>query len=424
MAPRPDEDRGLIASLEEHLGERRSAIAAIADEPAVRRRGHYTPGDEEAILAAWGDCWRTRAALFEMIVEETDDPATFCRAFAAALVLIASARGLRDRFHGDAILRRKLNEPVDSLAIPVDAYDTVQRSLLRARHHARIAGAVVEYEAMVAAGRIDPAWREFIAGRLGCLTVPGRRLVTSYLRTRFSRLRAKIGRHGLGRAGYRIQTWFGIAAAEIRTRRGHRPRLPAHVDRALRGHLRPGDVMVTRKEHVLTNHLLPGYWPHAILYRGDARVIEAQRDGVRDRGLDEAFGCDGIVVLRPRCAPEDIARALARAATHIGKAYDFDFDFTRGDRLVCSEVVYRAFDGTDGLDLAPSKRYGRFNITAQEFVEAALDDRWFDLVAARLPGGELAVGDAAREVVGARLKAEGLVVGNHSRTTGPGRLAE
>lgn len=34
-----------------------------------------------------------------------------------------------------------------------------------------------------------------------------------------------------------------------------------------------------------------------------------------------------------------------RALSHRGKGYDFDFDFTTPDRLVCTELIFRTYDG-------------------------------------------------------------------------------
>ena len=47
--------------------------------------------------------------------------------------------------------------------------------------------------------------------------------------------------------------------------------------------------------------------------------------------------------------PEDTVRqAIERGIVHEGKMYNFDFDFFSSDRLVCTEVVYRSYDGLEG----------------------------------------------------------------------------
>src|SRR5690606_13014354 len=120
---------------------------------------------------------------------------------------------------------------------------------------------------------------------------------------------------------------------------------------------------------------LPGYWPHSALYVGTAeelramgleadprvaghlaefaepdatgharRFIEAISEGVVFTTLEHSVGeADSVAVLRPRLTPPQIREVIARAFSHAGKPYDFDFDFFSADKLVCTEVVYRAF---------------------------------------------------------------------------------
>ena len=182
---------------------------------------------------------------------------------------------------------------------------------------------------------------------------------------------------------------------------------PDRIDQASRCSLerllRPGDVLVTRHDHAFTNLFLPGYWPHAALYigsevdrkrmqieldpergarwTGDRRVLEALKDGVLFRPLEQTLAVDAVAVIRPRLDEVELARAISRAAQHEGKLYDFDFDFFRSDRLVCTEVMYRAFDGIGPLRLTLTERSGRPTLSAEDLLDLAVDGQGFDPVA-------------------------------------------
>jgi hypothetical protein len=180
----------------------------------------------------------------------------------------------------------------------------------------------------------------------------------------------------------------------------------------VRAIVRPGDVLITRKEHALTNYFLPGFWPHAALFIGGSaelerlgigghahvaprwhqlltcdsneplRVLEALKDGVRIRSLGCPLTCDAVAVLRPELPEPLVAQAIARGFRHEGKAYDFDFDFTRSDRLVCTEVVYRSYEGIGGVTFALTRRAGRLTLAAEDLLTMALAKSHFRVVAA------------------------------------------
>ncbi|HHH76171.1 MAG TPA: hypothetical protein ENL03_04015 [Phycisphaerae bacterium] len=132
--------------------------------------------------------------------------------------------------------------------------------------------------------------------------------------------------------------------------------------------LQPGDIFLTRKNGYLSNAALPGFWSHSALYVGDnddleklsiadhpaikkhtadsdGTIIEGVGDGVLFRSHIITAMSDYCVVLRPRLSDADKAKAIVRAFGHVGKEYDFDFDFTDSTKLVCSELIYDAFGG-------------------------------------------------------------------------------
>jgi len=212
-------------------------------------------------------------------------------------------------------------------------------------------------------------------------------------------------------------------------------RVPDRVDdevrRRLEALLRPGDVIVARHDRAVTNLFLPGFWPHAALYVGteadrermdvsidseraerwcdDRRVLEALKDGVLFRPLEETLAVDAVAVIRPRLDDAGIAQALARAVRHEGKLYNFDFDFFRSDRLVCTEVVYRAYDGVGPLRIPLRERTGRPTLSAEDLLDLAVDGEGFEPVAvfgAPTCPDRLVEGEEARAAIRASYRSE------------------
>jgi hypothetical protein len=74
--------------------------------------------------------------------------------------------------------------------------------------------------------------------------------------------------------------------------------------------------------------------------------------------------------------------------------------------MVCSEVVYRAFDGLDGTEFELRKRAGRLTLAPEDLIQMALANQSFDIIACYLPanGPELESGEAAIETIRATLK--------------------
>ncbi len=167
------------------------------------------------------------------------------------------------------------------------------------------------------------------------------------------------------------------------------------------GELEPGDILLERREWHLTNLGIPGYWTHAALYLGtpaalDAHfaglpvlegrtatawlaerepaavaalagrdehgplaVIEAIRPGVVLSSLEHSGSCDSLAVLRAGTSRRDQLQVVREALRYLGRPYDYNFDFTTDSALVCSELVYKAYQDIDGLTLHPEEVNGR-----------------------------------------------------------------
>jgi hypothetical protein len=207
----------------------------------------------------------------------------------------------------------------------------------------------------------------------------------------------------------RVSRWMG----DTKVWRPHRYLITERQVRAFQPMLQPGDILLERREWYLSNVGLPGYWPHSALYIGTAeerarffdhpevrrwvreqgredgdfeallrqrypaayrasrslpekdnpaRVIEAVSEGVVFTSLEYSAVADAVAVLRPRLSRASTARAILRAFHFHGRPYDFNFDFRTDAALVCTELVFKAFEGDPelgGLHLPVSRVLGR-----------------------------------------------------------------
>lgn len=161
-------------------------------------------------------------------------------------------------------------------------------------------------------------------------------------------------------------------------------RVPGEPLEAIRKYLKPGDIIVTRHRDALTNVFLPGFWPHAALYVGDqpegGNVVEAKKDGVLLREIDETLRVDAFVVLRAGADDGVLNEVVARAMSHVGKLFDFSFDFRQADRLACTALVYRSWHGQGGMEFFLTENSGRLCLPAEKLIDQALAGGVFQVV--------------------------------------------
>ena len=434
-----------VATVARHFAELQADAKHLLATLAVSKRGYFTPTEDEEVRHLLVSYWQARNALIELVYQFKEDdglrdehrPAAFLVAFAAALVLIDAARFLRENLHDRPVVRAKLNEPEPAFGISKGTYDTVQASLTSPIHAWHLYHALQYWEQhqgeLRGLGK-DPLFMpliEIIERLKSRLNVDFTTYAAARLRFRTRQLWTAVNRDLLHRALNGLQKIAGELVANIYVQPLHKPHLPPAIIAELRDVLRPGDVLVTRKEHALTNYFLPGYWPHAALFLGqrqqleqlgisghanvaprwrrllsvDAaeprRVLEAMKDGVLIRSLASPCGVDAICVLRPQLTEPEIAEALTRGLFHEGKSYDFDFDFSRSDRLVCTEVVYRSFEGVGGVQFQLTRRAGRMTLAAEDLIQMALDHNCFEPLAAFCPqhAQRLLTGKPAEELM-------------------------
>ena len=107
----------------------------------------------------------------------------------------------------------------------------------------------------------------------------------------------------------------------------------------------------------------------------------------------ETLEVDAAVLVRPPGV--DAAAVLRRALEHEGKPYDFLFDFRTADRMVCTEVVYRAYHGIGGVGFQLTETGGRLCLPAEEMLDQAMDHGFRVVATAGAGPGGLLSGPAA-----------------------------
>jgi hypothetical protein len=320
--------------------------------------------------------------------------------------LIRIDRLLLFRVAEHSIVQRKLNEAFPEYRIPRKQYTMIfsafvdHGNVISIREAMRLADT---NRRQLDALAEDPAVG-FLARQLHELELSLNQSKLSYVKRALGYVSHKWRRRGvvtLQNSLARILEGFGRTASEFYSadNKNVTPELLGQIESLLQ----PGDVIVTRHAKALTNLFLPGYWPHAALYigtveqrkamgisadwakeqrwTGELCVLEARKDGVRFRPLTDTFSVDVFAIIRPQLTSGSVRAGIERAVLHEGKMYNFDFDFYSSDRLVCTEVIYRAYDGLEQIQFPLQERASRKTMSAEDLLDYALDSEQFDIVA-------------------------------------------
>ena len=424
-----------VLDLHRHLDELRTRAVEQLQRFLAAEREYLTPSEDERVRQLLVSYWHARNALLGKVaefrafaedqeqVELQQRNQVFLVGFTAALVLVDAGRFLREICSPNPVIAAKLNAPEPYFGIPAGVYNMIQKNLTSPVNAWRLYHAYklfqLSQESFTACAAGDPLLEGVLelARRLADrVQVSKRRYAQARLQVNAAQVSRALTQHSFGRAASWVIEMSSRAIGKIGVKPGHRPALPTGIRSELAMLLEPGDVIITRKQYAATNYFLPGYWPHAILYLGEVgqlaglgfdqhenmqgrwqrlceldasesrRVLEAMADGVHLRSMLSAYSVDGVTVIRPQLTQQLRLEAIGRGLFHEGKPYDFDFDFTRSHRLVCTEVVYRSYEGVGGLEFPLTPRVGRLTLAAEDLLRMALDGRGFELVAAYLPG--------------------------------------
>ena len=401
-----------------------SLAQEIEDARKATKRGYFTPDEDERLRIAFAKFLQARAALEDTIAEmeelcsrrdgkfstlsEREQYQAFAASFYAACLLNRTADFVVGRYGRSKVVHRKLDEPEPRFGIPNGRFTELFQSLTEPGHVWRFQQLIRfarDHEEIILALRDDPLMAPLVE-RL----ISEKPQLIEFSRRTYYRKRLRYWCYAYVRgqkSSYRqAMAWLlelsGRAVSNMR-KPSREKRVTPEIQAQLAPLLEPGDIIVTRHDGALTNFFLPGFWPHSTLYIGSeeerdrlgvemdagrrvrsadpVRTLEALKDGVHFRLLESTLRVDAFTVIRPNLNLREIAQAITRAITHEGKDYDFVFDCRRADRLVCTELIYRAYHSIGGLEFSLTPGTGRFFITPEELLDRAVDGDGFKVVA-------------------------------------------
>jgi len=328
---------------------------------------------------------------------------------------------LLDRMENDPALDKVLNEEIPEIGLPKGTYRSFKFRFLNVARAGEFAASKAVYHAYGRAYGDD----YFPEIRLNIKEDSSRILKAG--RGRGTVLTYKNGLQIIRKSG--MTAWFPVQQGaselmgDIKVWRKHRSLINQKQIKEIIPQLEPGDIMLQRREWYLTNVGLPGFWTHAALYVGTAqerqqffkeknveqwvkqrgessgefeklfkkkypkafsmanqpthdgnlpRIIEAVGEGVLLTSIEYSALADSIAVLRPRLSKKAKAKALLGAFKYYNYPYDFNFDFLTDSSVVCTELVYKAYEprkGFKGLHFDLGKLMGRYVLPANDIAK-------------------------------------------------------
>ena len=383
-------------------------------------RGYFLPEEDDYLWSLVSRYLTVRQGFWQIIndmsayfsddiqnVKSKDDWRHFLLGYAASCQAVKMARLLVDELARHKLVQRKINEGSPLNHVPRKVFTDIFQSLSDTDNAIKM-----QYMMNFVENNqhfIDTLQQDDVVGHV-VQSLPELEKTLHSSQLAFLKLRFKYLWHAITRRGAvskQITSFFilekaGRVVAGIGDHENKR--ITPDIFKQLAKLLQPGDVIITRHDFVASNLFLPGYWPHAALYIGseedrkklglqvskkiadrwcgEIRVLEAKSDGVLFRPLSETLTVDECIIIRPRLSKRGLTEGLSRAVQHEGKGYNFDFDFFRSDQLVCTEVVFRAYDNLEDIQFKLIERAGRLSLSAEDLLDMAIEDRGFEVLAA------------------------------------------
>jgi hypothetical protein len=190
-----------------------------------------------------------------------------------------------------------------------------------------------------------------------------------------------------------LSAFFGNVSGNVHWRKGHLYQNEEVLQMAKKS-LIPMDIILEKSPFVLTDKFIPGHYGHVAIYLGTKEqlmalgmwdhpqiiphreeieagktILEAVRPGVRLNSLAEFLNIDEYTIIRKKDGLNSFAQVseqITRGMEQLKKEYDFNFDISTLDKIVCSELVYIVFGH---VNWPTQYRLGRPTVTPDDIGE-------------------------------------------------------
>lgn len=300
----------------------------------------------------------------------------------AALTLYENAQVLQTTVLSIPRVRALLNDGDPTRGIPPNFWDDIQKEFGNIRYRSLAVDGLAAFDRLSrqasSSGAEQGPFLTYIRSEIEA-TPTAKAIRSESLWTKIRRILRYYGLRvrdlltgGLDKGTFEVSRGFGTLVGLVELREGKLYGQP-HWTRYVQARLQPGDILLEKTPFRLTDRFIPGHFGHAALYvGGDAElrglglgrhemirghreeiadggtIIEALRTGTQLSSLEEFLNVDDLAILRPKPSdvPDaDVHRAIDLAFSHLGKAYDFNFDTNTWDSIVCSELIFQSYVG-------------------------------------------------------------------------------
>ena len=396
----------ILQAVDEGMPRPEDLVQELSDADAAQQRGYYLPDEDDRLRNVFAGYLEIREGLKMVLarvepwidkkegLSAEDRLRAFVIGFTAACLLLRSGSYVTRIAEGRPVVTQKLGEAEPRFGIVRKSFTEIyqaQSSVQRMWKFYMAWRFYEEYRSRILAMADD----ELVGAVIPILKAEEpfmEKRRREYVGKRFRyRLHSFLRRNrsGFENTMFQILQIGGRTVSELRDPMtgliAMPKRVPGEPLEAIRVFLKPGDIIVTRHRDALTNVFLPGFWPHAALYVGEqllgGNVVEAKKDGVLLRELDETLKVDSFVVLRADVDEKVLCEVVSRAMSHMGKLFDFAFNFCQTDRLACTALVYRSWHGLGGMEFILGEQAGRFCLPAEDLIDQTLGGGLFRVVA-------------------------------------------